>query len=339
MSAFESVNWPSRLSLATLPTPLHQLKRLSTSLGGPNIWVKRDDLTGSVLSGNKVRKLEFTLAHAISKGHDLIITCGGLQSNHCRATSFACAQLNIPVHLILRGKSDEIDGNFFLDQLAGASIDCYSKQEYQSNLDSILLTTAEHYRQRGYKPYVIPTGASDGVGVWGYFAAIPELKKDFEEHSIKPEAIVCASGSGGTQAGLTLGADFFDVSAQVIGMAVCDDEEYFLDKVDKDIQEFLSEFGGHINQSINNKPQINVNADYIGDGYGLASNQLLETIKWLAQEEGILLDPVYSGKAFHGLVNEIQKGTFKNVKDIVFVHTGGIFGLFPYKEQFQKQFI
>jgi D-cysteine desulfhydrase len=335
--ARESIQWPKRLSLASLPTSLQPLNRLSKTLGGPRIWVKRDDLTGSVLSGNKVRKLEYTVAHALDQGHDMLITCGGLQSNHCRATAFVGAQLGLPVHLVLRGKPETNEGNFFLDQLAGASIDCYSKSEYQANLDDLLNQSAVSFRQRGYHPYIIPTGASDGVGVWGYFSACKELKQDFQTHEIQPEFIITATGSGGTQAGLTLGASYFDLGSQVVGMAVCDDEDYFFQKVKSDISDFLSQYKNNFKGSLPSMPPIKTNAEYIGGGYGVASPQLLETISWVAQEEGILLDPVYSGKAFHALVNEIQKGNFSSVKDIVFIHTGGMFGIFPYKNQFSQQ--
>ncbi len=331
-----SINWASRISLASLPTPLQPLKRLSDQLGGPRIWVKRDDLTGSLLSGNKVRKLEFTVAHALEKGHDLLITCGGLQSNHCRATAFVGAQLGIPVHLVLRGTPASMDGNLLLGNLAGASVHCYKTSEYQQNLQSILEQTAEQCRQQGFNPYIIPTGASDGVGVWGYFAACAELQQDFLNHQFQPDLIVTATGSGGTQAGLTLGSCYFGLGCDVLGMAVCDDMSYFQRKVESDITAFSEEFSGAFDKGLPDQYSIKTNDHYIGDGYGIASDSVLETIVEIANKEGLLLDPVYTGKAFYGLINEIQKGNLSHMNNIVFVHTGGGYGVFPFRERLEQ---
>lgn len=331
-----SVQWPRRHSLAQLPTPLQLLKRLSTRLKGPNIWVKRDDLTGSVLSGNKVRKLEFTLALVQEQGADLLLTCGGLQSNHCRATAFIGAQLGIPVHLVLRGEPTEPDGNLFLDQLSGARISCYPPREYQADLDGLLEHWANHYRQRGYQPHIIPTGASDGLGVWGYFNAARELQSDCHSQGISPDLVVTATGSGGTQAGLTLGSDYFALGCAVLGFAVCADAGYFQAKVKQDIAQFSSLFAKRLSQPINTHLHVHTNDRYIGEGYGLASREVLETIALVAREEGLVLDPVYTGKAFHGLLHEIQQGNLAGMKDIVFIHTGGLFGLYPYRQRFQS---
>lgn len=332
-----SVKWPARLSLAVLPTPLQPLTRLFAHDRGPRIWVKRDDLSGSTLTGNKVRKLEFTIAHALAGGHDLLITCGGLQSNHCRATAYACAQLGIPVHLVLRGDQPDVtDGNLLLDQLAGAHISYHPVADYQKNLQSILEHTVHHYRRLGFSPYVIPTGASDGVGLWGYFAACQELQRDFSTQRVRPQLIVTATGSGGTQAGLTLGAEYFDLGCQVLGMAVCDDEAYFSRKVEADITDFKNTFHSSFTEQLPESFSINTNDQYIGQGYGIASDEVLETISRVARTEGLLLDPVYSGKAFHGLMMEIAAGNMDDFKDIIFIHTGGNFGVFPYRNQFQS---
>ena len=327
--------WPSKLSLALLPTPLQRLERTSARLGGPTIWVKRDDLTGSVLSGNKVRKLEYTLAYALARKYDMLITCGAVQSNHCRATAFAGAQLGLPVALVLRGESGIPDGNLLLDQLAGAKVHCYPASVYQQQLTELLKQTADDYRQKGYKPYIIPTGASDSIGVWGYFTACSELKQDFQQYNIKPDLLVTATGSGGTQTGLTLGCQYFDLDCQVMGMAVCDDASYFYKKVKEDIDGFLKQFNTCFADNIARKIDILTNDHYIGEGYGLVSSEVLNTIAMLAREEGVLLDPVYSGKAFHGLVNEIEQGHLSGMKDVIFIHTGGTLGLFPYRQQFQ----
>lgn len=330
------IPFPTRLQLAQTPTPLLHLRRISAELG-VNLWVKRDDLTGCALSGNKVRKLEFTLAEALGQGCDTIITCGGLQSNHCRATALLGAQLGLKVVLVLRGEPEgDVDGNLLLDYLAGAEVHTYPVREYAHNLPQLLRQTAEAQHNAGRKPFVIPTGASDGIGIWGYVAAALELEADFQREGIVPSHIVMATGSGGTQAGLTLGAHWLGWQTPVIGMAVCDDEAYFQNKVRTDMREWA----GRYQTLIAGKPvdveqcRIYVNDQYIGPGYARAEREVFETIAWLARTEGLVLDPVYTGKAFHGLVQELKAGRLTQAKDVVFVHTGGIFGNFPQRAEF-----
>ncbi len=329
---FTSASYPLRLQLAQTPTPLQKLARISAELGGPNIWVKRDDLTGSLLSGNKVRKLEFTLAQAQSEGADTLITCGGLQSNHCRATALLGAQLGLDVHLLLRGVPGAVsDENLLLDELAGATISTYKPDDYGKRLSELLCDTAEYYRRQGKTPFVIPTGASDDIGVWGYVRACDELRNDFTAHDITPSHIVVATGSGGTQAGLTVGAELFGLNADVVGMAVCDDEAYFQHKVMQDLEGWQRRYGVTVDlQQLN----ITVNDNYIGPAYAKADKAVFDCIKWLASTEGVVLDPVYTGKAFYGLVSDIRAGKYSKSSDVVFIHTGGIFGVFPQRKQF-----
>lgn len=324
---------PSRLNLAVRPTPLQLLPRLSEELGGPRLWAKRDDLTGSVLSGNKVRKLEFTLARAVAEGADTIITCGGLQSNHCRATALLCAQLGLHCELVLSGEATEpFDGNLLLDHLAGANVSAVSPDVYKRELPELLQSTAEAVRARGGKPYVIPTGASDAVGVWGYVAACAELRDDCARQGISPGAIICATGSGGTQAGLTAGAVLHGLSAQVWGFAVCDDSAYFQNKIRQDLRDWSQGYALSLDiESLD----IRVIDDYIGPGYAKADPEVFDTIAHVARTEGLVFDPVYTGKAFHGLVEEVRRGRFDGVADIIFLHTGGVFGVFPQRDQFR----
>ncbi len=327
------LNYPKRLSLAQTPTPLQLLERLSREIGGPRIWVKRDDLTGALLSGNKVRKLEFALAYALEQGCDAIITCGGLQSNHCRATAVLCAQLGLHCRLILRGETQApYDGNLLLDHLVGADVRTFASDTYQENLDNFLSEAVEDLRIAGRRAFVIPTGASDGIGLWGYVAACAELRDDFVRHAIQPKHIVCATGSGGTQAGLTAGVALYDLKAKVWGMSVCDDEHYFLNKVRADLREWHSLWQPPLD--VENLP-IYVIDDYQGPGYAKAEAAVFETIAKVGRSEGIVLDPVYTGKAFHGMLSEIKRGRFDDSDDIVFLHTGGVFGLFPQREQFR----
>lgn len=325
---------PPRLSLAITPTPLQLLERLSAEVGGPRIWVKRDDLTGSVLSGNKVRKLEFALAQALAEGCDSIITCGGLQSNHARATALLCAQLGLHCRLILRGVAQEpYDGNLLLGRLAGADIAVYPESVYQPGLDRLLAEAAAELRAQGRRPFVVPTGASDGIGLWGYAAACRELRDDFARHGIAPRHIVCATGSGGTQAGLNAGVALEAIDAAVWGVAVCDGEEYFLNKVRSDLREWRRRYD--VSLDVEALP-IRVIDGYVGPGYAQADAAVIATIERVARTEGLVLDPVYTGKAFHALLCELPKGRFGAEGDVVFIHTGGVFGIFPQKVHFQS---
>lgn len=321
---------PPRLFLAQLPTPMQLLERVSAQLGGPRIWVKRDDLTGSVLTGNKVRKLEFLIADAKSQAADVLITCGGEQSNHCRATALAAAHTGLKAHLILRGeKPDTADGNLLLDQLAGASIAFYPSADYQARLPELFRQWQDTFAKRGLKAYPIPTGGSNAVGIWGYLSAADEMHDQFEQLKISPKYVVCASGSGGTQAGLSLGFAQRRPAVMVMGFAVCDSAEYFAAKVQSDIDAWAVRY-----QQAVDFVRVQTCDDYIGPGYGVADGEVFDTIAWLARTEGLVLDPVYTGKAFHGLISEIKSGRLCDTEDIVFVHTGGVFGLFPYRQQF-----
>ena len=328
------LSYPRRISLARTPTPLQALDRATARWGnGHRLWIKRDDLTGCTLSGNKVRKLEFITAHAIDEGYDTLITCGGLQSNHCRATAFAGAQLGLSVHLLLRGEAPaEADGNLLLDQLAGAAVSCYPKRQYVAEIDALFQHWQQHYVQLGRKALIVPTGGSDGVGAWGYIAACEELRADFAASGIEQAHILTATGSGGTQCGLTLGAALHDLPATVWGVNVCDDEQYFLDKVAADTADWRSRYPGLPATDTRTR----VIDGYVGQGYGIASPQVFALIAELAALEGVVLDPVYTGKAFAGMLAEIAAGRFQGCRDIVFMHTGGIFGLFPQRAGLQN---
>jgi D-cysteine desulfhydrase len=325
-------HYPRKIELARTPTPLQLLERASARWGcGHRLWVKRDDLTGCTLSGNKVRKLEFITAYAIDNGYDTLITCGGLQSNHCRATAFAGAQLGLAVHLLLRGDAPEQpDGNLLLDHLAGATVSCYPKRQYVAEIDALFQHWQQYYASQGRRALAIPTGGSDGIGAWGYIAACEELAADFGANRIEQAHIVTASGSGGTQAGLTLGVALHRLAATVWGVAVCDDEQYFLDKVAAD----ALDWGRRYPQAPAVEVQPRVIDGYVGQGYGIADATVFNLIADLAALEGLVLDPVYTGKAFSGMLAEIAAGRFEGTRDIVFVHTGGIFGLFPQRSGF-----
>ncbi|MEZ0174138.1 MAG: D-cysteine desulfhydrase family protein [Candidatus Reddybacter sp.] len=337
MIAAPTLHYPDRLALAQLPTPLQPLNRLSAQFSGPRIWVKRDDLTDCALSGNKIRKLEFTLARALAQGCDTLITCGGVQSNHCRATAILGARLGLKVHLILRDEelngdqpSSAPDGNLLLDYLAGAEVSIYPKAEFQARQRELFEHWSQHYAAQGRKAYLIPTGASDGSGIWGYIRCVEELIGDFKHAEIQPSHIIHATGSGGTQAGLSLGCALHQLDAQVLGIAVCDNAAYFQRKVMADIGDWQSRYEV---SSLPESLSVQVNDDFIGPGYSKAGPEVFSTIKKVAALEGLLLDPVYTGKAFHGMLTLIEQGYFAEASDIVFIHTGGLFGLFAQREQ------
>ncbi|MAT51721.1 MAG: D-cysteine desulfhydrase [Porticoccaceae bacterium] len=321
------IQFPARLSLSQTPTPFYCLEQLSANLDGPRIWVKRDDLTECAASGNKIRKLEFVLARAREAGCNVIITSGGLQSNHCRATALLCARLGLRVHLLLRDEGDDSavpDGNLMLDYLAGAEVSIYPRQQFLREQADLVDHWRQHYENEGLKPWVIPVGASDGHGVWGYVRCAQELAADFDRAGIAPRRVFHATGSGGTQAGLTVGTAAYCPGVTVTGFAVCDDERYFLDKVRSDLRHWKSLYSLSVDvESLT----ISVNDRYVGPGYGVANDDVYATIRYVAAMEGLILDPVYSGKAFHGLLEEILAGRWEGEDDIVFVHTGGIFGL------------
>lgn len=328
------IEYPRRLQLAQLPTPLTPLRNFSQQLDGVRLWMKRDELTGTEVSGNKIRKLEFSIAEALEQGCDTLITCGGVQSNHCRSTAILGVRLGLKVHLILRGdKPQQPEGNLLLDYLSGASIS-YVPQRNWPGHQTLARTLQEEYAAAGNKAFFIPTGASDEIGLWGYIAACEELGQDFQRLQLKPDYIVTATGSGGTQGGLIVGTKLLDLPGKVVAFNVCDDANYFENKIREDVTLWMQRY----NQRIDSENlEITTVEGYVGPGYGLAGPEVFATIADLAASEGIFLDPVYTGKAFHGMVSELRKGdegALAGAKDVLFLHTGGLFGVFPQQQNF-----
>ncbi|GAA0178754.1 pyridoxal-phosphate dependent enzyme [Clostridium sediminicola] len=326
-------NYPRREELALLPTPIHKLEKLSELLGGPEIYLKRDDITGGVVGGNKIRKLEFVIADAIDKGYDTLITCGGMQSNHCRATAFAASKLGLDCHLILRkNETPVIEANLFLDKLAGADIHYIDNEKYENNLQGILKEVQDKLEKEGKKAYIIPTGASFGIGNFGYLKAVEEISKQCKEEENKFDYIVTAIGSGGTYTGLSLGKKLYLPETKIVGINVCDDKEHFTERIKKIWKESFAFMDKEIPLV---DGDINIIDGYVGLGYAKSTQEELKFITEIARLEGVVFDPVYTGKAFLGLVDQIKKGSFKKGEKILFIHTGGIFGIFPKKDMFQ----
>lgn len=319
--------FPPRISLAKLPTPIEKLARLSQQWGGAEIYVKRDDLSGMALSGNKIRKLEFVIAEARDQGADLLITCGGIQSNHARATAMAATKLGMKSYLVLRGQEGgEADGNLLLDFLVGAKVKYITPGDYSSRVDEIMADLAEELKKEGHHPYIIPEGASNELGAIGYLAATEEIKNQLNELKLEVDYLVCADGSGGTHSGLLLGQKLFKQDYQVLGFNVCDDEAYFVDKISRISKKAIDRFDLKVDFK---KEDVKIIDGYVGEGYALNRQEEIDFIKQVAMTEGLILDPVYTGKALFGVRDQIFKGRFKKGEKILFIHTGGLFGLFP----------
>lgn len=327
-----SIVYPSRISLAHLPTPIEKLDRLSRQWGGVEIYVKRDDLTGMALSGNKIRKLEFVVADAQKQGADYLITCGGSQSNHARATAIAAARCGMNSYLVLRGQEGgEIDGNLFLDFMVGAKNKYITAEDYSKHANEIMADVADELKRQGHQPYVIPEGASNELGAMGYLAATEEIAQQLINMKLRIDYLVCAVGSGGTHAGLLLGQKLYQQSYQVIGFNVCDDESYFVRKISLISARAIERFHLAIDFL---ESDIQIIDGYVGEGYALNRQEEIDFIKEIAKLESLILDPVYTGKAFYGLKDQIEKGRFKKGTKILFLHSGGLFGLFPKRHQF-----
>ena len=313
-----------RRRLAFAPTPLVEATRLSDLLGGPRIFIKRDDQTGLAFGGNKTRKLEFLLGDALAKDCDSLITGGAAQSNHCRQTAAAAASAGLACHLALGGEAPEIPGgNLLLDELLGATIHWGGPRRKGEDIPAI----DEELRSQGGKPYIIPYGGSNAIGALGYVEAALELAPQIALLSPRPAALVFASSSGGTHAGLEIGARLAGLSISLIGIAI-DKFEGEGPSLSQRVRRIASEAGVLLGVDPSVEPILR--EEYLGKGYGVVGEPEREAIALLAKTEGILLDPVYSGRAFAGLVDMVRKGEYGRRDSLVFIHTGGSPALFPY---------
>ncbi|HSM55555.1 MAG TPA: D-cysteine desulfhydrase family protein [Candidatus Sulfomarinibacteraceae bacterium] len=309
--------YPQRVQIAHLPTPVEHMDRLSKHLGGPEILIKRDDQTGLATGGNKTRKLEFLVADALANGHDHLITTGAPQSNHCRQTAAAAAHFGLGCSLVLRGEApSESTGNLLLDRLLGAHLYWAEDRECGEVMNEV----AAEVRAMGRKPYTIPLGGSNVMGATGYVAAMEELTQQLRERSINVDFIVFASSSGGTQAGLVLGAKVYDFRGQILGVSV----DHGADTLKTLVSALATATATHLGLgTISVADRVDVNDDYLGEGYAQVGETEREAIQLVAQLEGVLLDPVYTGRAMGGLIDLIRWGAFTRGQTVLFWHTGG----------------
>ena len=331
-----SLSFPPQIHLAKLPTPVQPLRRLSEKYD-VELYVKRDDLNGIALSGNKIRKLEFVLADALAQKADTVITCGGAQSNHCRATAIAAAMLGLSCRLLLRtpdpSNPPPLEGNILLDRMAGAEIVWITPDEYKQR-DEFFAREAASLQSSGRKAYTIPEGASNALGALGYIRATEELVNDITNTlggGNQRCTIINAAGSGGTSAGLILGAKIFDVNARIAGFNVCNDRDYFVRAIGNICEQAIADY--HLDVDFNRQQDVEIIDGYVGLGYALSQTEELDLICEVARTEGIFLDPVYTGKAFFGMIQELKRDPKCFGERIIFLHTGGIFGLFPKADQ------
>ncbi len=316
-----------RCHFSHLPTALEEMPKLSRELG-VRLLIKRDDQTGLALGGNKVRKLEFLIGDALEKGADTIITLGAIQSNHCRQTAAAAAAAGLRCELILNGKKPELpNGNLFLDEVFGANIHWIERSQRAAMGQELM----EQLRREGRKPYLIPVGGSNGIGALGYVAAMEELVGQLKTEKV--DRIVFASSSGGTQAGMALGARFTGFKGKITGIGI--------DKDDRDLGSYEQELADIANEAATiiapkekfTATDFEVVRGYVGGGYGVVSDLERNAIRLLARQQGILLDPVYAGRAFGAFLDLLGKNKFSKSETILFWHTGGAPALFAYVKE------
>jgi len=317
----------ARFRLAQLPTPIEELKSLSRELGGPELLIKRDDQTGLALGGNKTRKLEFLVGQALEQGADTLITAGAAQSNHCRQTAAAAARAGLRCQLVLNGtKPDLPNGNLLLDELLGARIHWVQRSEREAKLSEI----AEELRKQGGSPYVIPVGGSNGVGATGYVLAMMELAEQLNGMNRRVDHVVFPSSSGGTQAGIVVGARVTGFNGKLNGVSI-DWNESDAATYERELADIANETAKYIGLNAQfAASDFDVVYDYLGGGYGIVSDVEREAIRLLASREGVIVDPVYTGRAMGALLDLIRRKTFPPEETVLFWHTGGAPALFAY---------
>jgi len=328
-----------KIPLAFLPTPLEYAENLTKLLKGPRIFFKRDDCTGLAFGGNKIRKLEYIMADILEKQADVIITIGWLQSNWARQTAAATRKLGLKIILILNGKEPgEYQGNLLLDSILGCNIrfkPYTDEEEQREEAGEIPITggIAEEVKKGGKTPYIIPLGGCTPIGNLGYINAVKELKKQSEEKNMNIDYIIPAVGTGGTQAGIELGLKLYGMNIKCYGISI----SRHIKPKSQEIADLCNQTVKYFKLECNrfSSDEIAINYDYIGKGYAIPTNECIKSIRTVAQTEGIILDPVYTGKAMAGLIDLIMKGKFKKDENVVFLHTGGGTANFAYNKVFR----
>ena len=318
------------IKLASLPTPFDEAKRLADKIGMSKLFIKRDDLTGLAGGGNKARKLEYDFAEIIKGGYDVVITAGGIQSNHARMTAAAARKLGLDVKLVLGGPDfDSAKGNLLLDVLFKAEIRYLVDDDANSSLEKEMQKWADELLQDGRKPFLIPIGGSAGLGALGYVKAMQELSAQLENNNVQ---IFLGDGSGGTFAGTILGAKLFMSNARVIGISV----SRTVDAIKKRTKELINESAALIDYKIDNEILIECYDNY-HDEYGIITETGKQAIELAANLEGILLDPIYTGKVMAGLIDLTDKKVIDNKIPVVFIHTGGMPIIFSFESELNKK--
>jgi len=320
--------------LAHLPTPLERLDRLSAELGGPEVWIKRDDCTGLSTGGNKTRKLEFLMAEAEAQGADMVMTQGATQSNHARQTAAFAAKLGMDCHILLEDRTGSNDanynhnGNVLLDHLHGATTE---KRSGGGDMNAEMEAVAERLRAEGRKVYTIPGGGSNATGALGYVNCAFELLSQVNGTGLRIDHLVHATGSAGTQAGLITGLQAMNAQIPLLGIGVRAPKA----KQEENVYNLACTTAEKLGcAGVVKREDVVANTDYVGQGYGIPTESGLEAIRMFAELEAILLDPVYSAKGAAGLIDLIRKGHFKKGERVVFLHTGGAAALFGYDQAF-----
>lgn len=322
----------SRVDLCHQPTPLEAMPRLSEKLGGPNLWIKRDDCTGLATGGNKTRKLEFLVGDALQQGADMLVTQGAVQSNHVRQTAAAACKFGLDCHALLerrvpdRDNDYETTGNVLFDNIFGTTIE-FRPPGLDMNAEALQIV--EKLRSQGRKPYFIPGGGSNEIGALGYVSCAFELLDQFEAQKLDVGWIVLASGSAGTHAGMLAGLHVAHSKIPVLGISVRQPKERQINAV----YGLAKGTAAQLTDVPLGIESVQVDDGYVGDGYGLPTKGTIRAIDLAAKFEGLLLDPVYSAKGFDGMISLIQDGFFKTDKDVVFIHTGGSAALFAYETE------
>ncbi|HET7876859.1 MAG TPA: D-cysteine desulfhydrase family protein [Methylomirabilota bacterium] len=325
------MNSPPRVELALAPTPILKLHRLSHDLG-VELYLKRDDLTGLLESGNKVRKLEFLVGEALHQGADTLVTCGTLQSNCCRAVSAVAARLGLHAVLAVKGARPEAyDGNLLLDRLLGAEVHYLSEAEF-ARADEVLERLAWEVRSRGRRPYIIPESGSNEVGALGYLECAVELAGQISHGAPRFDTVVITVFSGGSQAGLLMGKQLAGLPAEIVGVPISFSAEHVRGYIGRTIDKAIRRFGF----AIDVPKTIHLLDGYQGAGRAGVGDAELGLIMRLARQEGVVLDPVYTAKAFSGLVDTLTRDPKALGQRVCFIHTGGLYSLFPYRERLSR---